>query len=146
MTVPTRKWIVAVIWGISAVITLCILPWHLMWITCEVQWRYYFWLFQPIPPLLSDFCLVQLRVFPFLHCSYHLQECTSHAHFIDRFRSVCVWGLILHELLLQAIYSILLHADCPSNIRFHFIATKGKVMLSCGFHDFLFVARFQFQC
>lgn len=27
---------------------------------------------------------------------------------------------------MAAIYSILLHADCPSNIRFHFIATKGK--------------------
>lgn len=58
----------------------------------------FFWLFQPIPPLLSDFCLVQLRVFPFLHCSCHLQECTFYWQ-IPLCVCVCV-GRILHELLL----------------------------------------------
>lgn len=78
-----------------------------------------FWSPQYLSPCLDEFCFRQLSVQNIIKFAY-VTESVSILYII------LVYSL---NYCMQAIYSILLHAACPSNIRFHFVATDGKVSL-----------------
>lgn len=71
--------------------------------------------------LRTDFCeLVSFTVR--LYTNWLPQVCVDHV----RHEQSLISSMYVLSFL-QAIYSILLHAECASNVRFHFVATKEKV-------------------